>query len=177
METLIKKLYEAMFLVDSAQAQSDWDAVITTIKNILERAEAEIVSIKKWDERKLAYEINGRSRGTYILCYFRAEGSRIAEIERDVQLSEQIMRVLILCADHIREEDIEQAPILRGPLQKERKMGTQEDTPAARVEKRKQKPAQQAAEEAEAGQLSAQQEVQEAEELKQSVAEPEGDKE
>ena len=105
METIVKKLYEAMFLVDSAEA-ADWDAVITTIKNILEKAEAEIVSIKKWDERKLAYEINGKSRGTYILCYFKAEGERVGDIERDVQLSEQIMRVLILCAEG-RESDAE----------------------------------------------------------------------
>ena len=61
----------------------------------------EIVSIEKWDERKLAYEISGKSRGTYILCYFRDEGRSIRDIERTVRLSEQIMRVLILCADHL----------------------------------------------------------------------------
>ena len=69
----MRKLYEGMFLVDSAQAQN-WDAIITTIKTILERAEAEIVSMKKWDERKLAYEIGGKTRGTYILCYFEDTG-------------------------------------------------------------------------------------------------------
>ena len=106
METIVKKLYEAMFLVDSTEA-ADWDAVITAIKNILEKAEAEIVSIKKWDERKLAYEINGKTRGTYILCYFRAEGGRIQDIERDVQLSERIMRVLILSTEGRALQDIE----------------------------------------------------------------------
>ena len=108
MEAVIKKLYEGMFLVDSAEAQN-WDSVITTIKTILERAEAEIVSIKKWEERKLAYEINGKSRGTYILCYFKADGDRIREIERDVQLSERIMRILILSAETREKQDIEKA--------------------------------------------------------------------
>ena len=113
METNVKKLYEAMFLVDSAGA-ADWDAVNATIKNILERAEVEIVSIEKWDERKLAYEINGKTRGTYILCFFRAEGGKIREIERDVQLSEQIMRVLILSTEGRDKEDIEKpAPMMR----------------------------------------------------------------
>jgi len=153
LETLIKKLYEAMFLVDSAQAQSDWDVVNATIKNILERAEAEIVSIKKWDERRLAYEIDGKARGTYILCYFKADGRKIGDIERDVQLSERIMRVLILCGDHLREEDVE------------------EDTPAIRAEKHKQEAAREAAEKAEAEQESTQQVVEEAGELEQT---PEG---
>ena len=122
MKTVVnKKLYEAMFLVDSAEAAGDWDGVNGTIRKILGRAGAEIVSIRKWDERKLAYDINGKSRGTYILCYFRVDGGRIREIERDVRLSERIMRVLILCAEHMSQEDIEK------------------DTPALLVEKQKPK--------------------------------------
>ncbi len=106
METIVKKLYEAMFLVDSVQA-SDWDAVVKTIETILERAEAEIVSIKNWAERKLAYEINKKTRGTYVLCFFRSDGEKIQNIEKDVQLSDQIMRVLILSTETRDEKDIE----------------------------------------------------------------------
>ncbi len=100
------KLYEAMFLVDSAEATTDWDGVTAAIKGILEKASAEIVSIKKWDDRKLAYEINGKGKGTYILCYFKAEGSKLQDIEKDIHLSDRIMRALILCAEHRQIEDI-----------------------------------------------------------------------
>jgi len=124
LETAVKKLYEAMFLIDSAEATSDWDGINTVIGNILEKADVEIVSSRKWDERKLAYAVNGKARGTYILCYFRACGEAIQKIERQVRLSGRIMRVLILCADHMSQEDIEK------------------DTPATRVEKRLQKIAQ-----------------------------------
>jgi len=103
----VKKLYEAMFLVDSAQAASDWDGIIGAIETILKRAEAEIVSMKKWDERRLAYEIKKKSRGTYILCYFRADGQKISAIERDAQLSERVMRVLILSAEAMSQEDVD----------------------------------------------------------------------
>jgi len=109
LKTIVKKLYEGMFLVDSAEAAANWDAVITLIKNILEKAEADIISIRKWDERRLAYEIKGKSRGMYILCYFKVDGKRIRDIERDVQLSERITRVLILSAEHMTQEDIEKA--------------------------------------------------------------------
>ena len=91
-----KRLYEAMFLVDSALADSDADGVSAAVKGILDGAGVDVVSIKRWGERKLAYEINGKSRGTYYLCYFNAEPGGIGGIERSVQLSEQIMRVLIL---------------------------------------------------------------------------------
>ena len=96
METATKRLYEGMFLVDSAQAAADWDGTLAVIETILKRADAEVVSMRKWGERRLSYEINHQTRGTYILCYFKANGQRIAGIEKDVQLSEKVMRVLIL---------------------------------------------------------------------------------
>lgn len=154
METVVKKLYEAMFLVDSEQA-SDWDGINKTIKNILKKAEAEIVSIKKWDERKLAYEINGQSRGTYILCYFKADGENIQDIERDVRLSEQIMRVLILNVEARDKEDIE------------RDFASQKETSAVQTEKQEQKSARQATQEAEAEHVDAQEETEPADGQKQ----------
>ena len=138
MKTVVnRKLYEAMFLVDSAEASADWDGVNSAIKKILERAGAEIVSMRKWDELRLAYEIDGKARGTYILCYFRAEGEKLRDIERDVRLSERIMRVLILCAEHMSLEDIEK------------------ETPVMLVEKQRQKAVQAATERAEAEQEAA----------------------
>jgi small subunit ribosomal protein S6 len=122
LETGVKKLYEAMFLIDSAEAAKDWDGILELINKMLTRADAEIVSIRKWDERALAYPIRQCTRGTYILSYFRADGKKIHEIERDVQLSERIIRVLVLRADQLTEEAISK------------------DTPAEKTEKQKQQP-------------------------------------
>ena len=100
METVAtKRLYEAMFLVDSAQAAADWDDTLAVINTIMQRADAEVVVMRKWQERKLTYDIDHKSRGTYILCYFKADGRRINGIEKDVQLSEKVMRVLILTTE------------------------------------------------------------------------------
>ena len=148
MKTATKnKLYEGMFLVDSAQAGADWDGIIAAIRTILGRAKAEIVSIRKWDDRRLAYGINGKTRGTYILCYFKADGEKIQDIEKNVQLSEQIMRVLILSAEQLTTEDIGK------------------DTPATKVEKEreKRKTAKETAQKAEAEQVSAREKTEEAE--------------
>jgi ribosomal protein S6 len=128
LKTVVKRLYEAMFLVDplggktaasngvdsghSAElsrspTEADWDSISTATRKILEKVGAEIVSMKKWDERRLAYEINGKNRGTYILCYFHADGQKIRQIEREAQLSELILRVLILGTEGRSKEDIE----------------------------------------------------------------------
>lgn len=106
METGVKKLYEVMFLIDSAEAAKDWDGIIELVTKMLNKIDAQIVSLRKWDERPLAYPIKKCSRGTYILAYFRADGQKIHELERDVLLSERIMRALILRVEHLTEEDI-----------------------------------------------------------------------
>lgn len=106
METVTKRTYEAMFLVDSALAASDWDGINELIKGIIEKYGGEIISMRKWDERRLAYEIKGTSRGTYILVYFKADTQVVKDIERSVSLNDKLMRVLVLNAEHMTEEDI-----------------------------------------------------------------------
>ena len=96
--------YEGMFLVDSALANGNWDATVESVQTILSRAEAEVISLKKWDDRRLCYPVGKVVRGTYILTYFNADPSKITGIERDVQISEDILRVLILKGDIIPQE-------------------------------------------------------------------------
>jgi len=103
----VKRLYEGMFLVDSALAAADWHGTLALVENILKRADAEIVVMRKWDERRLAYDIEHKSRGTYILVYFKADTQRIGGIEKDVQLNEKIMRVLILTTEGRPQEVID----------------------------------------------------------------------
>ncbi|MDO8302658.1 MAG: 30S ribosomal protein S6, partial [Sedimentisphaerales bacterium] len=89
MDTVAKKLYEGLFLIDAAEAASDWDGVKEMIKRIFEKGGAEIVSLRKWDERRLAYDIGGKDKGTYILVYFNAPTAAISGNERDFRLSER----------------------------------------------------------------------------------------
>ncbi|MEM8757267.1 MAG: 30S ribosomal protein S6 [Planctomycetota bacterium] len=107
-ETMTEKkigTYEAMFLISQAQA-AEFGATLEHINGLFERAGAEVVAMQKWDERRLAYEIDKQKRGVYILAYFRAETSTLAGFERDCNLSESILRVLVTKADHLTEEEI-----------------------------------------------------------------------
>ena len=93
-------MYEAMFLVDSGDAAA-WNDLAKHLANILTRSGAEIIGITRWDERKLAYTVARRKRGTYVLAFFILKtGAPVAEIERDCSLSEKVIRTIILRADH-----------------------------------------------------------------------------
>lgn len=99
------KRYEAMFLFDSATA-ADWPAIDAEIRRLMDRIGATILSANKFDDRKLAYEIKRRKRGTYALVYFEADTQRIGELERDVRLSEHVLRVLVLDGSEVKDERI-----------------------------------------------------------------------
>jgi len=109
----VKRLYEGLFLVDSAIAAGNWQLVEDTIHKILNKAGAEVVSFRKWDERKLISDIGKVSRGTYILVYFNCDTQRVHDIERDVQLSETLLRALILRTDRMSQSEIDKpTPIM-----------------------------------------------------------------
>lgn len=105
--------YEAMFLFDPTFGAS-FDDCETEVRRLMERAGGELVFCKKWDERRLAYKVKGRKRGVYVLTYFNAQPDRISGIERDVKISENVLRVLILRADGVTQEMMERAVASHG---------------------------------------------------------------
>src|SRR3954470_20141372 len=98
--------YEGMFLFGSGAA-TEPQAAENTVRKFIEQHGGNILVLKKWDERKLAYEVNGNKRGTYFLALFTAPGGAGGQIERDVKLSEDVLRVMILKADHVTAEEIQ----------------------------------------------------------------------
>jgi len=101
-------LYEGMFLLDPALA-SDMEAAEAELNRLFERAGAELVGKRSWDERKLAYPIKKFRRGLYILTYFKADPEKIVGLERDVQLSDRVLRVLILNRETMTDEAVQKS--------------------------------------------------------------------
>jgi small subunit ribosomal protein S6 len=88
--------YEGMFLLDSTKVAVSWDESVKHVHDILSKYHSEIVASRQWDERRLAYPVEGHKKGTYLLTYFKTEGSALKEIVADCHLSDTILRELIL---------------------------------------------------------------------------------
>jgi ribosomal protein S6 len=87
-------------------AGGDAEKVLLTVRGIIERHGGNVLVLKKWDERKLAYEIGRNKRGLYIISYFDAPTSAVGPIERDVNLSEEVLRVMVTSADHLTQKEM-----------------------------------------------------------------------
>ena len=107
--------YEGMFLLDSTKAAVSWDDSVKHVHDILTKHQSEIVASRQWDERRLAYPVDGHKKGTYLLTYFKTDGAELKEIVADCHLSEVILRELILkvhpkLADHLVNQAMTSTP-------------------------------------------------------------------
>ncbi len=100
--------YEGLFLFPQSQT-SDLQAAADLLRAILEKAGAELIALQKWDERRLAYEVAGNKRGVYFLVYYYAPHDAYRMIERSCNLSERILRYLIVRVDQLTREQMEAA--------------------------------------------------------------------
>ena len=105
-EKQITRDYEGMFLFGTA-ATSNVDGALDTVRGFIEKHGGRIHVLKKWDDRKLAYEIKKQQRGLYVLAFFEAPTAAITAIDRDCRLSEDVIRALILDGSHLTVEEVE----------------------------------------------------------------------
>ncbi len=103
------RLYEGMFIISDTVAGSDWEAAVKHVEDLLKNRGAEILKSEKWEERKFAYKLKGHKRGTYLLVYFNAPTDSISLIKRDFELSDNVLRTLIVKVDKIRESTPEES--------------------------------------------------------------------
>ncbi|HEV3340001.1 MAG TPA: 30S ribosomal protein S6 [Pirellulales bacterium] len=92
-------VYEGLFIFDSNRYSRDPGGVSGQVADFVQKLGGEILVARLWEERRLAYPINGQRKGTYWLSYFRLEGKQLGALERECQLSESIMRSLVIKID------------------------------------------------------------------------------
>ncbi len=92
------KKYETIFIINSEVGEESTKALVEKFKNILETS-AQLETIDEWGKRKLAYEIDDKTEGYYVLANFSAEPSFPAELERVYKITEGILKYIIIAKD------------------------------------------------------------------------------
>jgi small subunit ribosomal protein S6 len=92
-------VYEGLFILDPTKYARDPLGTAQQVTDLITQAGGTILAARLWDERKLAYPIKGHKRGAYWLTYFKMEGGGVAPLERQCQITDDILRSLILKVD------------------------------------------------------------------------------
>jgi small subunit ribosomal protein S6 len=78
-----------MVLLDNREVKQGWSPLKEAVAEIFTKHGGEVVSARRWDERRLAYPIKGQTRGTYLLVYFNAGSDANSQIRRDLKMNER----------------------------------------------------------------------------------------
>ncbi len=92
-------VYEGMFILDANRYSRDAASVSGQIPELIAGAGGEMLASRLWEERRLAYPIDGHRKGTYWLTYFKLDSGELSGLTRQCQLSESILRTLFLKVD------------------------------------------------------------------------------
>ena len=97
-----KRTYEVVFIVDPGVGDDEVMRLSETVQKIITSQGGQIVKTEMMGRRQLAYEINHRRDGTYILLEIEGSGAEIAELERRMRVNDQILRYMTIRVDEDR---------------------------------------------------------------------------
>jgi small subunit ribosomal protein S6 len=97
-----KRTYELMFIVDPGTGDEDVLKLSESVQKIITSQGGSITKTEMMGKRQLAYEINHKKDGTYVLLEVEGSGAEIAEVERRMRVNDQILRYMTVRVDEMR---------------------------------------------------------------------------
>ena len=99
---LNKRTYEVIFIVDPAAGDEEVMRLSEGVQKIITDQGGNIVKTEMMGKRQLAYEINHKKDGTYVLLEVEGSGGEIAEVERRMRVNDQVLRYMTIRVDEAR---------------------------------------------------------------------------
>lgn len=90
--------YELMFIIDPILEDDKKEATVETVKEIIGTA-GEVGKVDVWGLRKLAYPIQKKNEGYYVVIEFTAKPELPKELDRRLKISDNVMRHIIINKD------------------------------------------------------------------------------
>ncbi len=98
-------LYESTFIARQDMSKQDVNSLADTFSDIIKNNGGKVVKNEYWGLKSLAYKINKSRKGHYTMLAIDAPAAAVKELERNMGISEDVIRALT-----IRVEEIEEGP-------------------------------------------------------------------
>ncbi|MBO7358303.1 MAG: 30S ribosomal protein S6 [Clostridia bacterium] len=87
--------YEVMYVLDAALEDQARQDVISRFSSVVENNGGKVERVDEWGKRRLAYAINYKTEGYYVLMYMSAPSELPRELERNFKISDACIRYLV----------------------------------------------------------------------------------
>lgn len=95
----MERFYEVMYIVRPDLEDADVDKLIEGFEQTVANGGGNVRSTEKWGRRKLAYTVHKFNDGNYILMTIDADGKLVAELERRLRVTEQVIKFITVRMD------------------------------------------------------------------------------
>jgi len=93
------RTYETVIVIDSLLKPEEIDSIINKYERFISANGGKVSSMDRWGKRRLAYEINKRQYGFYVLIRFEGPSAMIKQLDREYRLNESLLRTKIIKLD------------------------------------------------------------------------------
>ena len=98
------RTYEVMYIVDPETSPDKIEKLNEAVGGLIEKEGGEVVKMEIIGMKTMAYNINKREEGYYVLFEINGTGQEIAELERRMRVNEMIMRYITVRVDEDRKK-------------------------------------------------------------------------
>ena len=88
--------YEVMYVIDAALEDNARAELIARFSELVKKNGGEIDRVDEWGKRRLAYAINYKTEGYYVLMYIKAPTDLPKELERNFQINDKVLRSIVI---------------------------------------------------------------------------------
>ncbi|TVP43511.1 MAG: 30S ribosomal protein S6 [Mongoliibacter sp.] len=96
---MFQKNYETVFILTPVLSDVQMKDTVDKFVDLLKKEGADVINVENWGLKKMAYAIQKKSTGFYVLLEFKAEPSMIKKLELELRRDEKVMRFLTTVLD------------------------------------------------------------------------------
>ena len=113
--------YEALYIIVPTQDEETMKASVEKFKGIVETNGGEVTAVDEWGKKRLAYPINYKTEGWYVLVTFKAPADLPRELERNLEIYDDVLRYLVVKLEvkrsNVKPRAPKAAPAVEAPVE------------------------------------------------------------
>lgn len=91
--------YEGIIIINSEVGADASKGIVTQVQELITKNGGRIDGLQDWGKRRLAYKINKRQDGNYVLLNFQMDSKYAKKLEQTLRLNDQILRYILVNKD------------------------------------------------------------------------------
>jgi small subunit ribosomal protein S6 len=95
----MSRIYEELFILRPDITEEETTAVIDQVRGVVTQAGGTIDKEERWGVRKLAYRVEKRAEGFYVLLQLSVAASAVREVERRLRVNDAVLKHLTVRID------------------------------------------------------------------------------